>query len=259
LDTTIALIVLLLILLTIAFEHAKEHVEETADRNMKPIIRSLFGEMTVLGFLSIFTFCVTKLGVFEQLSIQLFGEQEEEALLETFEFVHYLLFFIMVFFVCLVLLLVAEAKIIKERWWTMDRAARDDEYMDKLRQHANQNHASDTSSSWLYYCCKSLIPCILQSKKQRLMEDLLLFEGVRKEFLLERSVEPPFEPATDEHRVADDFNFGRYLSICLGHTLGHVVEVKIVTWAFFGLVTIFFYGFLIFVGNSAHVSIIVYQ
>jgi hypothetical protein len=221
---------------------------------MKPIIQSLFGEMTILGFLSIFTFCVTKLGVFEQLSTQLFGEKEQEVLLETFEFVHYLLFFIMVFFVCLVLLLVAEAKRIEERLWIMDRAARDDEYMDEFRQHANQHNASgDKSSSWLYHCGKSLIPC-LQSKQQRLMEDLVLFERCRKDFLLERSVEPPFEPATDENRVADDFNFGRYLSICLGHTLGHVVEVKIVTWAFFGLVTIFFYVFLIVIGNSAMVS-----
>lgn len=221
---------------------------------MKPIVQSLFGEMTVLGFLSIFTYSITKLGVFRQLSIHLFGEQEEEALLELFEFVHYLLFFIMVFFVCLVLLLVAEAKRIKERLWTMDRAARDDEYMEKVRQHFNQDNASSHKSSWLYHCCKSLVPC-LQSKKQRLMEDLVLFEGIRKDFLLERSVDPPFEPATDANRVADDFNFGRYLSICLGHTLGHVVHVKIATWAFFGLVTIFFYAFLIMIENSAMVSI----
>lgn len=234
-------------------------MEETADRNMKPIIQSLFGEMTVLGFLSVFTRIVTKFGVFEQLSIHLFGELEELALLETFEFVHYLLFFIMVFFVCLVLLLVAEAKRIKEQLWIMDRAARDDEYMDKLRQqqHVLRRNNNNNKSSWLYYCCKSLIPC-LQSKKQRLMEDLVLFEGVRKEFLLERSIAPPFAPAADENRVADDFNFGRYLSICLGHTLGHVVEVKIVTWAFFGLVTILFYVFLILIGNSAMVST-VYQ
>ena len=233
----------------------KEHVEETADRNMKPIIQSLFGEMTVLGFLSIFTFCVTKLGVFRTLSIQLFGQQEQQALLETFEFVHYLLFFIMVSFVCLVLLLVSAAKRIEEQLWTMDRAARDDEYMDKVRQHVNQNsNASGDKSSWLVYCCKSLVPC-MYSRKQRLMEDLVLFEGVRKEFLLERSVTQPFEPAEDANRVADDFNFGRYLSICLGHALGHVVEVKIVTWAFFAMVTILFYAFLILIGNSALVSI----
>jgi hypothetical protein len=88
LGITVTVIVLLLIVLKIAFEKAKEHIEESADHNMKPIIGSLLGEMTVLGFLSNSTYCVTQLGFFEHISTSLFREEEE--LQETFEFVHYI-------------------------------------------------------------------------------------------------------------------------------------------------------------------------
>ena len=79
---------LVLIALTIAFEWGKEYIHESADVHMKEIIDSMFGEMTILGFLSVVTFCITKTGYFEYLSKKLFGAEEEEALLELFEFVH---------------------------------------------------------------------------------------------------------------------------------------------------------------------------
>ena len=103
----IVCVVLLLILLTIAFEVSKEHLEEKANRNMRPIVDKLFGEMTVLGFLSIFTFVITKAGYFKEISEMIFGDDSD--LLEIFEFVHFTIFFVMVFFVMQVLILVQEA------------------------------------------------------------------------------------------------------------------------------------------------------
>ena len=78
------MIIVLLIVLTIIFEIMKEFIVEIASKNLRPIIESLFGEMTVLGFLSIITFLVTKFGYIQTLSAKLFGELEDEALLETF-------------------------------------------------------------------------------------------------------------------------------------------------------------------------------
>ena len=116
LDSSISTIVLLLIVLTLAFEYGKESIEESADRNMEPIIQGLFGELTVLGFLSMVTFCVTKMGVFDKLGAYLFGEGEEEELLEIFESVHFMLFFIMVFFVINVLVLMHGSKRQSHKW-----------------------------------------------------------------------------------------------------------------------------------------------
>lgn len=116
LDSSISTIVLLLIVLTLAFEYGKESIEESADRNMEPIIQGLFGELTVLGFLSMVTFCVTKMGVFDKLGAYLFGEGEEKELLEIFESVHFMLFFIMVFFVINVLVLMHGSKRQSHKW-----------------------------------------------------------------------------------------------------------------------------------------------
>jgi hypothetical protein len=254
-DTTVTLIVLLLIVLTIAFEAIKEHIEESADRNMRPIIASLFGEMTVLGFLSIFTFCVTKLGFFEKISTQLFGEEEEEALLETFEFVHYMLVFVMVFFVVSVLTLVGGAEKTEKTWSTMDKACRDSEYLRVLDDlESNDESRNEEESGWLIYFAKLvLLPSCFRSKSKDYRKSLSLFRGLRSEFVLERSLVAPYTPNATNH-VEEDFNYGQYLSICLGHELAHVVHVNLLTWVLFALLTLLLYGVAMAVANRITVS-----
>ena len=66
-------IVLCLISLTIAFEWGKHRLEESVTDDMEPIIEKLFGEMTVLGFLSMVSFLLHAGGFFKFLSTQFFG------------------------------------------------------------------------------------------------------------------------------------------------------------------------------------------
>lgn len=82
---TIVGIVFTLIVLTVAFEQAKEYLEESIEEDMEIILEKLFGELTILGFLSMVTFMVSKTGLFEQLSEKIFEEENE--LLEYFEYV----------------------------------------------------------------------------------------------------------------------------------------------------------------------------
>jgi hypothetical protein len=243
-DITVAAIVVLLIVLTIAFEEAKHHIEHTADRSMKPIIASLFGEMTVLGFLSIFTFCVTQLGFFTELSISIFGHEEEEELLETFETVHYMLFFIMVFFVTSVLSLVASAKNTEQKWRTMNRACQDETYMEQVYAMPG-----DYPTNFLSYLCNFLLP---GTAKKDYRNDLKLFAAVRQEFLLERALEPPFG-SHETNKLPADFHFGRYLSINLAHTLQHAVHIQISTWVFFAFMTLGLAGLMWAVENDTAV------
>ena len=249
LDTAVAVIVFFLIALTILFEYTKEAIEEAADRIMKPVIQGLFGELTVLGFLSIVTFLVTKMGWFSNLSEHLFGEDEEEELLETFEFVHYMLFFIMVFFVINVLVLVYGGQAMEKTWWMYDTACRDANYMSQLDALSSPGIRKTT---YVQYLCETLFPC--RSATRRLRSELQLFRGLRQEFVLERSVKPPFAPhATNQ--VEDDLNFGRYLSICLGHKLAHMVHLSNYTWIFLGAVTLAFYGLALSLDNSMEVRL----
>lgn len=249
LDSAVAVIVFFLIALTIFFEYGKESMEEAADRTMKPVIQGLFGELTVLGFLSMVTFFVTKMGWFSKLSQHLFGEEDKEELLETFEFVHYMLFFIMVFFVINVLVLVYGGQAMEKTWWLYDTACRDAKYMAQLDSLSSPGISKTT---YVQYLCETFFPC--RSTTRRLRSELQLFRGLRQEFVLERSVKPPFAPhATNQ--VEDDLNFGRYLSICLGHELAHMVHLSYYTWIFLGAVTLAFYGIALSLDNSMEVSV----
>ncbi|CAB9510770.1 Troponin C, isoform 1 [Seminavis robusta] len=246
LDTTVTVIVLFLISLTIMFETVKETIEEAVDRVMEPVIEGLFGELTVLGFLSVCTFFVTKLGWFNQLSEKIFGEEEKEELLEVFEMVHYMVFFVMVFFVINVLVLVRGATAMKRTWWIYNRACRDDKYMAEMNAILALHTAAEEETTYLRYLCQELLP--FRSSKRSLRSELGLFRGLRHEFVVERSLDPPFLPH-DQNCVPDEFDFGRYLSICLCHELGHIVHLKIPTWIFLGGVTAVFYVIALFVEN----------
>mmetsp|Transcript_51930 Transcript_51930/g.155858 ORF Transcript_51930/g.155858 Transcript_51930/m.155858 type:complete len:681 (-) Transcript_51930:308-2350(-) len=215
--TTVAATILVLIAFTILFEVTKEHIEEGATKDMKPLIQSLFGELTVLGFLSVLTFCVTKLGFFTALSVRIFGEHDEEGLLEIFESVHFCLFFVMIFFLVQVIVALNQALTHEKKWLQMDAMSQDIEYVTKLRAQNSSNMDHET-------------------------RELLVFASLRDEFIKERSIEPPFSPSQGKDRIPDDFNFGRYLSICLCKTLAHSVHVNIITWVFYALLTVLLYA-----------------
>lgn len=218
LEASIVCIISLLIFITILFEEVKEKIEESADRNMKPVIKALFGEMTILGFLSACTFVITKTPFPGHLSERIFGE--EELLVEIFEMVHFSLFFIMVCFVAQVLLLVRQSMRSEAKWEKMDR---------KCRSSAS----------------------VFDSK------ELTLFRALRTEFILERSLEPPFHPTEESKRVPEDFEFGRYLSICLGKNMAHVVHVSVISWGFFLLLTFGFWELMMMLHNDLVVRRIV--
>jgi hypothetical protein len=221
--TVMVCIVILLILLTVVFEAIKEFLEEAVNDDMKIILEKLFGELTVLGFLAMVTFIITTTGYFSILSKRLFGENEE--LLEYFESVHFSIFFIMIFFVCQVLVLVKEAAQTEKEWTALDRLCR--LHPEDVTTAASVRGAIQTGPS-RGNSFSALMP-LLRNNDAEEKEDELIFKALRFEFILERSSEAPFEPVPEEKRIENDFNFGRYLSLSLTHLLTHVVEVRIVT------------------------------
>lgn len=65
------------------------------------MINALFGEVTVLGFIALVTFFMIKSGIFQQLSMLIYGDQDH--LLHLFETVHFGLFFTMMLYLGLVM------------------------------------------------------------------------------------------------------------------------------------------------------------
>mmetsp|Transcript_1560 Transcript_1560/g.2113 ORF Transcript_1560/g.2113 Transcript_1560/m.2113 type:complete len:654 (-) Transcript_1560:321-2282(-) len=214
---SITCIIVLLIFITIAFETFKEHIEEGADKTLKPIIASMFGEMTVLGFLSACTFVLVQSGVFEHISIAIFGESEEELLVEIFEQVHFALFFIMIIFVMQVLVLVKEGTITQNQWKNLEKKCKDAAYVEKIKD-GPENKEEETA---------------------------LLFYGLRSEFIKERSTESPFKEKPTRLRLPESFNFGRYLSLSFGNIAAHVVHVHAQSWAYFILLSLIMFVLMI--------------
>lgn len=255
--TIVAAIVLLLICLTIGFEYTKEELEERANRNLRPIIDKLFGELTVLGFLSMFTFVITKAGYFAALSELFFGEREE--LLEIFEFVHFTIFFVMVAFVLQVLVIVSEAMETESEWMKMDKMARDPHLKAEWKRRADNfltQAKKRKQQSWRLTRDLLLLLPFLRDRKEQRREDLIMFKALRDEFVLERNPLPPFHPAPENQRVTNDFNFGRYLCICMGSLLSQVVEVSIITWLVYAGLTCVYYVYVILMNERVGVSAI---
>ena len=59
----------------IVFEAVKHYLEESVTEDMEPIIEKLFGELTVLGFVSMLSFLLSEAGFFKFLSRRLFGNE----------------------------------------------------------------------------------------------------------------------------------------------------------------------------------------
>lgn len=117
-----------LIVTTIIFETVKQRLEDMVPPMMTSVLQAMFGELTVLGFIAligarrrgasaqsdraVLTICrrlaqrrvtaavaayfVVRLGVLGSISVVVFGD--EHHLIELFEDIHFLLFFVMILF-----------------------------------------------------------------------------------------------------------------------------------------------------------------
>jgi hypothetical protein len=83
--------------MTILFELAKDAILEAATEHVKPIVRQMFQELTILGFLSLFVFLMDVTHLLQDISGAIFGSspEGEEYLGELVETTHYLIFLIM--------------------------------------------------------------------------------------------------------------------------------------------------------------------
>mmetsp|Transcript_17134 Transcript_17134/g.32120 ORF Transcript_17134/g.32120 Transcript_17134/m.32120 type:complete len:490 (-) Transcript_17134:995-2464(-) len=261
-------IILILITLTIVFEKTKHSAEHHAGRALRPIVACLFGELTVLGFLSMVTFCLDKGGAFVALggvvSRHMYGGEEEEGeaeeekeIFELVESIHFAMFFVMVIFLVSVLFEVHQGLESQKTWCQWDRACRDKAYVENLlRENAELDKKHDEVSSMpglsgiSKRVIRFLLPYLsflpfLRDETRECLEDKMEFCALRLEFLKERSYTPPFAPAGEvggnQKTIGDNFNFGRYLTFVYAKKMAHVVEIDVTTWLFFAAATVCYF------------------
>ena len=99
---------------SVFFEIAKETIEEEVSPELKPMLASLFGELTVLGFIGIVLFFTFKLQIIQDLNETLYDE--ENAINEMSETVHMALFLVMIIFLGTDLLLIRAGSFVEAGW-----------------------------------------------------------------------------------------------------------------------------------------------
>ena len=85
-----------LITVTVIFETIKHRMEHDCPPMLAKILQAMFGELTVLGFIALFTYMCIKFGVIEMASNKIYHDPEH--LLHLFEDIHFMLFFVMIIF-----------------------------------------------------------------------------------------------------------------------------------------------------------------
>ena len=110
--------------ISIGFEITKDVLEEATRESMKPILRNIFGELTILGFIGLVMFLVTKYGkpALDHMAAKWFPEEcpdndcAENPLIELTETVHMVLFMVMMIFLGSAVLMVKIGNRKKKRW-----------------------------------------------------------------------------------------------------------------------------------------------
>lgn len=119
--TTILTLFTIIMFFTIIFEKWKESLLENTSENMQLVYTSLFGELTVLGFISLLLFLLSQTEL-TSISSYIYGDGEEDYLKEMFEMVHMALFFVMVLFLACVVGLVKLCQRLANEWRMAEKA-----------------------------------------------------------------------------------------------------------------------------------------
>ena len=249
---TVLVVVSVLIALTIVFELVKDKLEELAEGPMEPLMDSMWKELTVLGFIGLVSFIASKSGALSGLSCSLYGESETVA--EDVESVHMLLFLVMVLFLVQVVLLVLLGKRVQSNWDALEAESRNPlSILDRMfpsfsaetSRPAPPGRSSSPSSSR-----HSPLLAPVSSAEDELDEDeprcSLTLLNLRKtgrreayEYLLLRELfVRPWDAPAD---LPEDFDFARYLILCLGEELGEIVDVHWATWLFLEVIFVGMY------------------
>jgi len=113
-SVVILIIATLLVVFGILFDLFTDYLKESSGRTVKPVLDSLFSELTLLGFIGLVMFLVERTKSLNGFSEHLFGDGTElDDLVET---VHMALFLIMVLFLLESLLLIQVAKRLEREW-----------------------------------------------------------------------------------------------------------------------------------------------
>lgn len=111
---TVVTLLTMIVVLSVLFELGAERLKHEVPEKTQPVVEILFKELTVLGFIALFVFLAVETGIPQQISDSIFGTPSE--LKEMFEFVHMLLFLIIVFYLVIVCIVIYRMLSYERAW-----------------------------------------------------------------------------------------------------------------------------------------------
>ncbi|KAJ8601580.1 hypothetical protein CTAYLR_005236 [Chrysophaeum taylorii] len=200
----IVLTVTALVGISLTFETLKDYLLEHTSDNMLPIINSLFGELTLLGFIGLSLYLIFQMRWVGALSKRLYGEENE--LNEVGEVVHMVLFMVMVLFLGQAVAMARMGEATQKKWTEWDA-------------RSGATLSRKTRSLAREYIKAPYLDFLLRPSHPRQLR-ALIFAATRTQFL------------KSEHLPSstDEFDFANYLAIALGRTFAEIVEVPVKTW-----------------------------
>mmetsp|Transcript_32710 Transcript_32710/g.59876 ORF Transcript_32710/g.59876 Transcript_32710/m.59876 type:complete len:808 (+) Transcript_32710:95-2518(+) len=232
--TSIFAIITILLVISSFFEWLKDKIEESTPEKMKDVMEVLFSEMTVLGFLSLITFCISKMGYLGTISQNVYselGEEGDDYLEELLESVHYDLFLVMVLFILQTLAMIKMGAQSEKDWVELEKNVANPEFLTNARKELRDQLEGGGPKFWQ------------MGKRRRVQELYHIFEfaSLKKEFLHGRQTAPPFEPLPEKEHLAKDFSYGDYLVVRLSKFMAEVIDMNVKTWLLLEVLLLFFY------------------
>ena len=235
--------VMLVIILSIAFDMGKESLDEKLEKaereDLMAMIDVVFKEITILGFIGLLVYICAKTDVAQDLAEVIIGPTATaEALQESFELVHMVLFAVMVIFCIQAAACVYKAGVLQDRWKKFEKLEIKGDGLNSEGEISLVNQF--VRDGYMDRTGKSLKPIYYEKDPRKLfwMEDdishMIMWRCIRHSFLQPYGChDTPGAVAKDgTFKIPDAglFNFAGYLSKMMAELFETTVEIDTATW-----------------------------
>ena len=225
--------------ISIGFEICKDYLEENTREAMKPILRNIFGELTILGFIGLVMFLVTKYGkkAINQAAydldfrdeckiVNIFGNRlicSENPLIELTETVHMVLFMVMMLFLASAVMLVKIGRKKEVRWRFLEDFAITTP-LEVIKRRSIEEEAKFRNKSWW-------IRTFTSSTAVRDWHERLRYSALRIGFVQTANKNIDDDDISQrEHKIQMDFDFAEYIDHEFTKVLSEIVDITPKNW-----------------------------
>jgi Ca2+-binding EF-hand superfamily protein len=226
--------ILVVILLSLAFETGqeklKEYLREHDKADMITLVDTVFKEITVLGFIGLFVYVMTHTGALTDLAITVYGEAAAgDAISESFEKVHMIIFSVMMVFIFQALVLMSMANEQGAKWHRWEAA--------QARGKSDQTVESQLIAQGFLNADGTVKRAVTQTSNPltRMLQaggvrELIQWRAIRHVFLWPHEEHDGIRETTIKPKQPSSFHISDYFTKKVYDIFEDIIEVDQITW-----------------------------